>query len=49
LQATANNFGISLKDAASRFGEISIPFNEDGQKKFCYSPHVGLTKIKQGK
>jgi CRISPR-associated endonuclease/helicase Cas3 len=49
LQATANNFGISLEKAASRFGEISIPLNEDGKKKFCYSPQVGLTEIKQGK
>lgn len=49
LQTTAKSFGISVGKAASRFGEISIPLNEDGQKQFSYSPQLGLTEIKQGK
>ena len=49
LQTTAKSFGISAVKAASRFGEISIPLNEDGQKQFSYSPQVGLTEIKRGK
>ncbi|MFZ6755475.1 type I-F CRISPR-associated helicase Cas3f [Undibacterium sp. Dicai25W] len=49
LQATAQSFGISEEKTASRFGEISIPLNEDGQKKFSYSPQLGLTEVKQGK
>jgi CRISPR-associated endonuclease/helicase Cas3 len=49
LQTTAKSFEISVEKAASRFGEISIPLNEDGQKQFSYSPQVGLTEIKQGK
>ncbi|MBR7800391.1 type I-F CRISPR-associated helicase Cas3f [Undibacterium fentianense] len=49
LQATAECFGISMEKAASRFGEISIPLNEDGQKQFSYSPQLGLTEVKQGK
>jgi CRISPR-associated endonuclease/helicase Cas3 len=45
LQTVAESFGIDIEKAASRFGEISIPLNEDGSKKFCYSPQVGLVEI----
>jgi CRISPR-associated endonuclease/helicase Cas3 len=46
LEAIANGFGITVEKAASRFGEIVIPFNEDGKKQFSYSPQTGLTEIK---
>ncbi|MEB0139127.1 MULTISPECIES: type I-F CRISPR-associated helicase Cas3f [unclassified Undibacterium] len=46
LQHTADIFGISVESAASRFGEISVPVNEDGSQKFTYSAQFGLTEIK---
>lgn len=46
LEETANAFEIDVTKAASRFGEISIPLNEDGKKQFRYSPQTGLTEIK---
>lgn len=46
LQHTADKFGINLEKTASRFGEISVPLNEDGSKQFSYSAQFGLTEIK---
>jgi len=46
LQQTAEKFDISFYKAASKFGEISVPLNEDGSKQFSYSPQFGLSEIK---
>jgi len=45
LEQTATKFGITEKRAASKFGEISIPLNEEGSKRFSYSPQTGLNEI----
>ena len=46
LSQIATSFGIAVEKAASRFGEIAIPLNDDGKKKFSYSPQMGLVEIK---
>lgn len=46
LQQTAKRFNATVEKAASKFGEISIPLNEEGKKQFSYSPQMGLTEIK---
>lgn len=46
LQQTAKRFNITVAKAASKFGEISIPLNEDGKKQFSYSSQMGLIEIK---
>ena len=46
LKQTAVEFGITVEKAASRFGEISVPLNEDGRKQFYYSSQLGMTDVK---